>query len=103
MSLDKVNEGFEGDQKTLVKEKDVSLEEGQGGDGGGHQVTIHNDDDDDDDNDDNDDDVSLEEEQGGDSNQVVLGKVKFRIKISENALGDGILTKFGPKGPAKHA
>ena len=46
MSLDKVNEGFEGDQKTLVKEKDVSLEEGQGGDGGGHQVTKHNDDDD---------------------------------------------------------
>ena len=55
-----------------------------------------------DDNEDNDDDVSLEEEQGGDSNQVVLGKVKFRIKVSENALGDGILIMFGPKGPAKH-
>ena len=38
MSLDKVNEGFEGDQKTLVKEKSVSLEEGQGGDEGGRQV-----------------------------------------------------------------
>ena len=49
MSLDKVNEGFEGDQKTLVKEKDVSLEEGQDGDG--HQVTIDDDDDDDDDDD----------------------------------------------------
>ena len=32
MSLEKVNDGFEGDQKTLVKEKDVSLEEGKGGD-----------------------------------------------------------------------
>ena len=38
MSLDKVNEGFEGDQKTLVKENSVSLEEGQGGDEGGRQV-----------------------------------------------------------------
>ena len=37
MSLEKVNDGFEGDQKTLVKEKDVSLEEGKGGDDG-HQV-----------------------------------------------------------------
>ena len=42
MSLDKVNEGFEGDQKTLVKEKDASLEEGQGGDEGGHQVVLRN-------------------------------------------------------------
>ena len=37
MSLEKVNDGFEGDQKTLVKERDVSLEEGKGGDDG-HQV-----------------------------------------------------------------
>ena len=43
MSLAKVNEGFEGDKKSLVKEKSVRLEEGQGGDGGGHQVTRHND------------------------------------------------------------
>ena len=42
MSLDKVNEGFEGDEKTLVKEKAASLEEGQGGDGGGHQVVLTN-------------------------------------------------------------
>ena len=34
MSLEKVNDGFEGDQKTLVKERDVSLEEGKGGDDG---------------------------------------------------------------------
>ena len=39
MSLEKVNDGFEGDQKTLVKERDVSLEEGKGGDDG-HQVTM---------------------------------------------------------------
>ena len=37
MSLEKVNDGFEGDQKTLVKERDVRLEEGKGGDDG-HQV-----------------------------------------------------------------
>jgi len=37
MSLDKVNEGFEGDEKTLAKEKAASLEEGRDGDGGGHQ------------------------------------------------------------------
>ena len=39
MSLEKVNDGFEGDQKTLVKERDVSLEEGKGGDDG-NQVTM---------------------------------------------------------------
>ena len=39
MSLEKVNDGFEGDQKTLVKERDVSLEEGKGGDDG-HQVCM---------------------------------------------------------------
>ena len=39
MSLEKVNDGFEGDQKTLVKERDVSLEEGKGGDDG-HQVGV---------------------------------------------------------------
>ena len=50
MSLDKVNEGFEGDQKTLVKEKDASLEEGQGGDG--HQVNVQYDNDEADDYDD---------------------------------------------------
>ena len=39
MSLEKVNDGFEGDQKTLVKERDVSLEKGKGGDDG-NQVTM---------------------------------------------------------------
>ena len=39
MSLEKVNDGFEGDQKTLVKERDVSLEEGKGGDDD-HQVSM---------------------------------------------------------------
>ena len=41
--MDKVNEGFEGDQKTLVKEKAVSLEEGLDGDEGVHKVTVNDD------------------------------------------------------------
>ena len=88
MSLDKVNEGFEGDQKTLVKEKSVSIEEGQGGDEGGRQVSVH--DDEDYANDGDDDGACLEEGQGGDEGgrQVLSKEVKLKTKFFENALGD---------------
>ena len=88
MSLDKVNEGFEGDQKTLVKGKDVSFEEGQGGDGRQVTYTIINDG----------DDISLEQGQGGDGggHQVVLSQIP-EIN-SQKCIGRWHTNK----GPAKH-
>ena len=94
MSLDKVNEGFEGDQKNLVKGKDVSFEEVTGGDGRQVTYTIINDDDVNDDS----DDISLEQGQGGDGggHQVVLSQIP-EIN-SQKCIGRWHTNK----GPAKH-